>query len=196
MTTTVRRPQPFLVPEYCKGCGRCVASCSKGCISLGTEIQPLTGLVPIVLDLTDCNGCGLCIDACPEPFGLRPDGEQGAFAPVDPALLGGDRPFDVAAADDIPDRIVPLPPLAPLVVKGTYASAVGAVLAGCRHVFGYPITPSTEGAELSTSASKLDPRLKRFDMDDLDARVYRAPPRASVAMSGGARSSGGVRARS
>ena len=148
MTTTVRRPQPFLVPEYCKGCGRCVASCAKGCISLGTEIQTLTGLVPIVLDLTDCNGCGLCIDACPEPFGLRPDGEQGAFAPVDPALLGGDRPFDVAAADDIPDRIVPLPPLEPLVVKGTYASAVGAVLAGCRHVFGYPITPSTEGAEL------------------------------------------------
>jgi ferredoxin len=125
VTTTVRRPQPFLVPEYCKGCGRCVASCAKGCISLGTDIQPLTGLVPIVLDLTDCNGCGLCIDACPEPFGLRPDGEQGAFAPVDPALLGGDRPFDVAAADDIPDRIVPLPPLAPLVVKGTYASAVG-----------------------------------------------------------------------
>jgi pyruvate/2-oxoacid:ferredoxin oxidoreductase alpha subunit len=34
------------------------------------------------------------------------------------------------------------------VVKGTYAAAVGAVLAGCRHVFGYPITPSTEGAEL------------------------------------------------
>ena len=33
-------------------------------------------------------------------------------------------------------------------MKGTYAAAVGAVLAGCRHVFGYPITPSTEGAEL------------------------------------------------
>ena len=33
-------------------------------------------------------------------------------------------------------------------VKGTYAVAIGALLAGCRHVFGYPITPSTEGAEL------------------------------------------------
>jgi pyruvate/2-oxoacid:ferredoxin oxidoreductase alpha subunit len=33
-------------------------------------------------------------------------------------------------------------------VKGTYASAIGALLAGCRHFFGYPITPSTEGAEL------------------------------------------------
>jgi pyruvate/2-oxoacid:ferredoxin oxidoreductase alpha subunit len=34
------------------------------------------------------------------------------------------------------------------VVKGTYASAIGALVAGCRHFFGYPITPSTEGAEL------------------------------------------------
>jgi pyruvate/2-oxoacid:ferredoxin oxidoreductase alpha subunit len=34
------------------------------------------------------------------------------------------------------------------VVKGTYASAIGALYAGCRHFFGYPITPSTEGAEL------------------------------------------------
>jgi len=41
-------------------------------------------------------------------------------------------------------------------VKGTYASALGALFAGCRHFFGYPITPSTEGAELM---AKLLPRL-------------------------------------
>ncbi len=41
-------------------------------------------------------------------------------------------------------------------LKGTYASALGAVLAGCRHVFGYPITPSTEGAELM---AKVQPEL-------------------------------------
>jgi pyruvate/2-oxoacid:ferredoxin oxidoreductase alpha subunit len=33
-------------------------------------------------------------------------------------------------------------------LKGAHASAVGALLAGCRHFFGYPITPSTDGAEL------------------------------------------------
>jgi pyruvate/2-oxoacid:ferredoxin oxidoreductase alpha subunit len=33
-------------------------------------------------------------------------------------------------------------------VKGTHAAGLGALLAGCRHFFGYPITPSTEGAEL------------------------------------------------
>jgi pyruvate/2-oxoacid:ferredoxin oxidoreductase alpha subunit len=43
-----------------------------------------------------------------------------------------------------------------MVVKGTYAVALGAVLAGCRHVYGYPITPSTEGAELM---AKVQPAL-------------------------------------
>lgn len=41
-------------------------------------------------------------------------------------------------------------------LKGNHASAVGAILAGCRHFFGYPITPSTEGAEL---LAKLLPKL-------------------------------------
>jgi pyruvate/2-oxoacid:ferredoxin oxidoreductase alpha subunit len=37
-----------------------------------------------------------------------------------------------------------------------YASAIGALLAGCRHFYGYPITSSTEGAELM---ARLLPRL-------------------------------------
>jgi pyruvate/2-oxoacid:ferredoxin oxidoreductase alpha subunit/NAD-dependent dihydropyrimidine dehydrogenase PreA subunit len=148
VTTTARKPPPFLVPEYCKGCGRCIAACTKDCISLGTEINPLTGLVPIVLDLTECNHCGLCIDACPEPFGLQPEGEEAAFVLLDPAELNGPRPYDAPVPEPDPDAVVALADSAPLVVKGTYAAAVGAVLAGCRHVFGYPITPSTEGAEL------------------------------------------------
>ena len=45
------KPKPFLVPEYCKGCGRCVSVCVKGCISFAGEINPMTGLVPVVLDL-------------------------------------------------------------------------------------------------------------------------------------------------
>ena len=80
MTTTVRRPQPFLVPEYCKGCGRCVASCAKGCISLGTEIQTLTGLVPIVLDLPIGHGeTNLSL-----PLGRSAvlDGDAGTLTPI------------------------------------------------------------------------------------------------------------------
>jgi pyruvate/2-oxoacid:ferredoxin oxidoreductase alpha subunit len=46
-----------------------------------------------------------------------------------------------------------------LVTKGTYAAALGALVAGCRHFYGYPITPSTEGAELM---AKLLPKLGGF----------------------------------
>ncbi len=110
-----------------------------------------------MLDLSRCNGCGLCITACPEPFGLRPQGEQAAFALLDPALLLGPRPFDVPSPEPRPDNTMPLPEREPMIVKGTYAAAVGALLAGCRHVFGYPITPSTEGAELMAKVlPKLD----------------------------------------
>jgi pyruvate/2-oxoacid:ferredoxin oxidoreductase alpha subunit len=69
------------------------------------------------------------------------------------ALMGprwrqGRRPFDVPQPEPRPDAAMALPEREPLIVKGTYASTLGALLAGCRHVFGYPITPSTEGAEL------------------------------------------------
>lgn len=143
MTTTAKeRPKPFLVDAYCKGCGRCIDSCNKHCITAGTDINPLTGLVPVVLDLDACNGCGLCMDACPEPYGLQPQVEEVHARARKP--------------ETIPDRHLPLPKLEPLVVKGTYASSIGALVAGCRHFFGYPITPSTEGAELM---AKLLPKL-------------------------------------
>lgn len=141
MNRVVERPLPFLVPEYCKGCGRCITSCIKGCLTMGTEINPETGLVPVELDLTQCNGCDLCIDACPEPCALWPRSEEDVLE----ALAGRS---DVPRPEPWPDRTKPLPEREPLVVKGTLALAAGALLAGCRHVFGYPITPSTEGAEL------------------------------------------------
>ncbi len=157
MSKVAERPRPFVIPEYCKGCGRCIASCPKGCISFGTEINPVTGLVPIVIDLTLCNGCDLCVDACPEPYGLRPEGDdEPSFELVDPATVLGPRPCEAPAPEPRPDTTVALAGREPMVVKGTYAVAVGALLAGCRHVFGYPITPSTEGAELM---AKVQPKL-------------------------------------
>ena len=155
MPTALReRPKPFLLPEFCKGCGRCIDACAKDCITTGREIDPRTGLVPVTLNLEACNGCGLCLDACPEPYGLRPQPE-GDFELQDPEKLFGTRAAPPRPAT-IPPRAVPLPPVAPLVLKGNYAAAIGALVAGCRHVFGYPITPSTEGAELM---AKLLPKL-------------------------------------
>ncbi len=71
MTTATPRQRhtPYLVPEYCKGCGRCIDACPKHCLEVGDEVNPKSGLVPIHIDLAACNGCGLCIGACPEPFG-------------------------------------------------------------------------------------------------------------------------------
>lgn len=155
------RPKPFLQPEYCKGCLRCVEACPKHCITPGSEINPATGLVPVELHLDACNGCSLCMQACPEPFGLRPETEctptSSDFQLQDPAKLFGERQVDAAPADPEPDEFIPLPACEPMVLKGTYASAIGALLAGCRHVFGYPITPSTEGAELM---AKVLPKLQ------------------------------------
>jgi pyruvate/2-oxoacid:ferredoxin oxidoreductase alpha subunit/NAD-dependent dihydropyrimidine dehydrogenase PreA subunit len=150
------RPKPFLLPEFCKGCGRCIEACPKHCIEAGGEVHAATGLIPVALHLEACNGCALCLEACPEPYGLRPQTPAEEFELEDPAGLFGARPRSVPEPQDRPDERLELPACEPLVLKGNYASAVGALLAGCRHFFGYPITPSTEGAELM---AKLLPRL-------------------------------------
>jgi pyruvate/2-oxoacid:ferredoxin oxidoreductase alpha subunit/NAD-dependent dihydropyrimidine dehydrogenase PreA subunit len=143
------RPKPILFPELCKACDRCIAACPKDCLFTGDRINPLTGLVPVDMDLEACNGCALCFDACPEPYGLMP-------APVDGfdvnsveagAFIGGNG-APKTSPSTVPDEHIQLPSMEPMVLKGTHASAIGAVLAGCRHFYGYPITPSTEGAEL------------------------------------------------
>jgi pyruvate/2-oxoacid:ferredoxin oxidoreductase alpha subunit/NAD-dependent dihydropyrimidine dehydrogenase PreA subunit len=156
MPTTRERPKPVLLPQFCKGCGRCIESCALHCIEPGTEVNPETGLTPVVLDLESCTACGLCLAACPEPYGLAPTQPESGFELEDPASLFGPRQASPEKPEAVPDARVPLPATRPLVVKGTYASAIGALLAGCRHFFGYPITPSTEGAELM---AQLLPRL-------------------------------------
>jgi pyruvate/2-oxoacid:ferredoxin oxidoreductase alpha subunit/NAD-dependent dihydropyrimidine dehydrogenase PreA subunit len=144
------KPKPALVPQYCKACGRCIDACPKHCITLGTEIDPRSGFTPVMIDLDECTACGLCFGACPEPFGLVPSPEkrEGDFELEDPEALFGPRTTTAPIPIDVPDVRVPLPDLEPMVLKGNYAAAVGAMIAGCRHFFGYPITPSTEGAEL------------------------------------------------
>ncbi len=138
------RPKPFLFPEFCKGCGRCIGACPKHCISFSDQVDPATGLVPVALDLDACNGCGLCITACPEPYGLH---EAPPFeALVDPFSLP--EPPERAEPRAIPDEFLPLAQRQPMAIKGAHAAAIGALLAGCRQFYGYPITPSTEGSEL------------------------------------------------
>ncbi|MBK9000710.1 MAG: 4Fe-4S binding protein [Myxococcales bacterium] len=145
------RPEVLLTPELCKGCGRCIEACPKHAIALGTDINQASGLIPVHIDYEICNHCGLCITACPEPYGLGHE----VYELEHPAQLFGDK-APRPKPDSIPARRIALPKVEPMVLKGNHAAAVGALLAGCRHVFGYPITPSTEGAEL---LAKLLPKL-------------------------------------
>jgi pyruvate/2-oxoacid:ferredoxin oxidoreductase alpha subunit/NAD-dependent dihydropyrimidine dehydrogenase PreA subunit len=159
MTAKPSRAKPFLLPQFCKACGRCIPACPKDCIHPGHTIEPSTGYTPVELDLGACNACGLCLAACPEPYGLMPEPEN--LAPedldmADPVALFGPRRTTAPVPTATPDLRAPLPTLEPLILKGNHASAIGAILAGCRHFFGYPITPSTEGAEL---LAKLLPEL-------------------------------------
>jgi pyruvate/2-oxoacid:ferredoxin oxidoreductase alpha subunit/NAD-dependent dihydropyrimidine dehydrogenase PreA subunit len=137
------RLKPVLHPEYCKGCGRCVEACLHHALAPGHQIHALTGLEPVAFEAERCTGCGLCVEACPEPNGLLLEGAS----PLDGALPAVPRHAH-PAPPDVADERLALPDTRALVVKGTHASAIGAVLAGCRHFFGYPITPSTEGTEL------------------------------------------------
>lgn len=154
MPATIRpvRAKPFLVAEYCKGCGRCIDACPKHLIELDDHVNPESGLIPVHIHDDDCNACGLCVQACPEPFGLH--GSDVLYDWEHAALDHGDLAAEARKEQawptpaEVPAVRIPLPPTEPLMVKGTYASAIGALLAGCRHFFGYPITPSTEGAEL------------------------------------------------
>ena len=129
MTQLSERPKPFLFPEFCKGCGRCIEACPKHCISLGSEINPATGLIPVHLDLDLCNGCGLCLSACPEPYGLAASKPGADFTLEDPAALFGPR-TKAAEAVTIPDAGIALAPAEPLVIKGTYASAIALPIVG------------------------------------------------------------------
>lgn len=141
------KAKPILYPQYCKACSRCIDCCPKDCIAEGTEIEPATGFIPVVIDLETCNACGLCLNACPEPYALLPL-MPGDEAPENPAVLAGTRITPLPTPESVPDTRIAMPHLEPMVLKGNHAAAVGAIMAGCRHVFGYPITPSTEGAEM------------------------------------------------
>ena len=135
---------PSLNPDHCKGCLRCVTACNHDCITEGESINPLTGQIPVMLHLENCSGCGLCIEACPEPYGLATAEQSEETAKLSEVKTPK---YEINFSMGVHNRNIPLEHIEPLVLKGTYASAIGAILAGCRNFYGYPITPSTEGAE-------------------------------------------------
>lgn len=56
--------------EECKGCGRCVVACPKGCLAMGREFNA-RGFFFVHLEKDGCVGCGACFYACPEPHAVE-----------------------------------------------------------------------------------------------------------------------------
>ena len=136
-------------PSSCRSTARAVGAASRPAPSTasssGTEINPQTGLIPVVLNLEDCSACGLCMTACPEPYGLAPELDVGLRAPGPGEALRGPAVRGRDAGRRSRTSASRCPTTRPLVTKGTYASAIGALLAGCRHFFGYPDHPVHRG---------------------------------------------------
>jgi Pyruvate flavodoxin/ferredoxin oxidoreductase, thiamine diP-bdg len=75
----------------------------------------------------DCTGCGICFYCCSEPGAITVYRLAASPKPTLSAIHSGDEPRQLC--------------------KGNVAVIKGAVLAGCRAYYGYPITPASEVAE-------------------------------------------------
>ena len=52
--------------DLCKGCGLCVSTCPKGCLSIAAD-QINKGYSPAVMtDQDKCIGCAFCATMCPD----------------------------------------------------------------------------------------------------------------------------------
>ena len=114
--------------EECKGCGLCVESCPPECLELAPELNKY-GVHPAQYTGEDCTGCGACYYCCPEP---------GAITVERADATAENRGCSTAASRRWPMRQL---------CKGNVAIVKGAVLAGCKAFYGYPITPASEIAE-------------------------------------------------
>ena len=104
--------------QWCKGCGVCVAFCRSGALSLDGDGKP--EYAPAL-----CVGCGLCELYCPD---------------LAVECLGEDGPGESGRAHERRRAFCLLRALKP--------ACVGHSMGGLRFFAGYPITPSTEVAEL------------------------------------------------
>ena len=52
-------------PEYCKGCGLCIARCPVKALTFSKDLGFLGNPIPTI-DLDKCTACGLCQKTCPD----------------------------------------------------------------------------------------------------------------------------------
>ena len=53
--------------DLCKGCGLCVSTCPKGCLSIAADqINKKGNSPPVMTDEDKCIGCDFCATMCPD----------------------------------------------------------------------------------------------------------------------------------
>jgi ferredoxin len=57
------RFMPWVIPEYCEGCGSCIAACKRDCLSF-FETEHRGIFIPWMANTDKCSGCGKCADIC------------------------------------------------------------------------------------------------------------------------------------
>ncbi len=62
-------PRPGINPDYCKGCGLCVASCPKKVLAISEKLNS-KGYHYCEYTGDGCIGCGNCFYSCPEPAAI------------------------------------------------------------------------------------------------------------------------------
>ena len=55
-----------IIPDECKGCGRCIKACPKKVLKMGSKLN-FMGTPFAVYSGDGCIGCGGCFYNCPEP---------------------------------------------------------------------------------------------------------------------------------
>src|SRR3990172_8515555 len=135
--------------RLCKGCGYCVEVCPKDCIVMGTDVSTEGTSYPNFVNEDACTACAACAKICPD-IAIR------VWRIDEGAREIGDKQTKTSVSPISPFKYVPPPlPVATeqlkegeeILITGNEAIGYGAIMAGCRHFFGYPITPQNEVTE-------------------------------------------------
>lgn len=133
--------------ERCKACGLCIDVCKHACLDWSTRMNR-AGYTPVQNAAPErCAHCGLCLDACPEPLCIRLT-ERQAQSRVDsprvsPPIQDAQTPQKANRSEHGASERAEGKTLRAF-MKGNDAIVAGALAAGCRAFFGYPITPASE----------------------------------------------------